>query len=404
MRILVTSPAPIWPLVYGGAVRSYHLLSAIAETNQVTLLYLQEEPHESVPKQLRDLCEVVHVFSPTYSSRAARLRSLSRASSFSRQKHFSATMNQWIAENEANFDCLLSEFTHTSWIPTRSLLRVVNLHNLEGELIWRTAQTDTKLVRKLYRYLDGLLLERDERKSLHSADLIWVTSEREKQLLRSKGIRRPCHVIANGVDWQFFAQPTLPLPTEQIVPELVFVGITHYYPNHQGMIWFLQRVWPLILAQRPQTTLAVIGGDPLPELNAYHSPQIQILGYIPEILPYYQNAKLTIVPLLSGSGTRFKLLESAATGTPIVTTTLGCEGIPVQNEKHCLIENDPIHFAQACLRLLNDPNLCTELSQNAQKMVRQQYDWRLVGEKARQTIEQLEERHLAPAFAPHSAY
>jgi glycosyltransferase involved in cell wall biosynthesis len=149
--------------------------------------------------------------------------------------------------------------------------------------------------------------------------------------------------------------------------------------NHDGAMFFLREVWPLL--RRPGRPLVVkmVGRAPQAELLAAHDGRECIVtGKVDEVLPYYREALAAIVPLRSGGGTRLKIVEALAAGTPVVSTSVGCEGLDVVDGRTILIADSPQAFAAAIERLLEDPALAAALSRDGRRLVEERYDWPLI--------------------------
>ena len=173
------------------------------------------------------------------------------------------------------------------------------------------------------------------------------------------------------------------------IPEIVFIGAAHYSPNEEAVKYFHESIWNKILSKRLSTTFGAVGGHPIPSIRFLSDDQFKIIGYVREILPYFQSAKLLVVPLLSGGGTRIKILEAFASGIPVVTTSLGVEGIEAVDGKHCLIRDDPDEFADACLSILTGPEKYQPMVKSSRKLVTERYDWESIGRLFVASVEKL---------------
>jgi len=140
----------------------------------------------------------------------------------------------------------------------------------------------------------------------------------------------------------------------------------------------------------PQARVLVVGADPLPEVRALAAdPAVEITGYVDDVLPYYQRSCLSAVSLRAGSGTRLKILEAMALGRPVVSTTLGCEGLDVTPDDNILVADSPTDFGTQTVRLLTDLDLRRRLVGNGRRLVETVYDWEVVGQRLLQTYEEV---------------
>ena len=189
-------------------------------------------------------------------------------------------------------------------------------------------------------------------------------------------------VVPNGVGigtdkkWDRLVETTQP-------NHFLFCGSLNYFPNQEGLYWFCKEVFPLILKEKPTAKLMVVGvGDPGEALaSLLKHPSIQFYGRVDKVGPYYQKAAMAIIPLLSGSGTRLKLLEAMGQGVAVVSTAIGAEGIDYTDGADILIANEADRFAQAVVKLLDEPLLASTISRKAFEFVKSRYDWDLIGEK-----------------------
>ncbi len=164
---------------------------------------------------------------------------------------------------------------------------------------------------------------------------------------------------------------------------ILFCGSLDYLPNQEGLLWFCKEVFPKIIQQLPAAKLLVVGkGDPGEELNSLLvNPSIVNYGRVDRVDTYYHQSAMAVVPLLSGSGTRLKLLESMAMGVPVVSTSSGAEGIRYTNGLNILIADDAIHFAEQVVEILSRPEKAKEIADQAFRFVQNQYDWNIIGEQ-----------------------
>ena len=190
-----------------------------------------------------------------------------------------------------------------------------------------------------------------ERRFLNSVDLVVTFSEKDADLLRSLGVRTPVHVMPPTID-----VPQTPAPDEsRDQTRLVFVGAFERPENLQGALWFLDEIWPLIIAEQPMATLDIVGAGPPPELLRRSIGPVRVTGEVSTIGPYYDGAAIAIAPLLTGAGVKFKIPQAMAYGLPVVTTSVGAEGLTGLVDEGMFVNDDPEGFALAVVALLSDP-------------------------------------------------
>ena len=178
---------------------------------------------------------------------------------------------------------------------------------------------------------------------------------------------------------------------EQASKDILFCGSMDYLPNREGLAWFLKNVFQLIVDALPGTRLLLVGrGDPGEELPPLlKHPAVVNYGMVDSVGIYYQKAAVAIVPLLSGSGTRLKLLEAMAYKAPIVATTIGAEGIDYTNHENIVIADKPEAFAGSVIELLNNPQMAEHIALSAFSFVQHKYDWNIIGDSMRAYLNEL---------------
>ncbi len=160
--------------------------------------------------------------------------------------------------------------------------------------------------------------------------------------------------------------------------DVVFIGKMDYRPNVDAMLWFGDKIWPKIVAERPRATFAIVGQKPHPRLRTLQQlPGVTVTGRVPRVQPYLAGAGVYAMPFRIGSGTRLKLIEALAAGKAVVSTTIGAEGYPVVDGEHLLLTDNPEGFAAAVLHLLSRAEERQALGRRGRRLA-EEYDWRRV--------------------------
>jgi glycosyltransferase involved in cell wall biosynthesis len=170
---------------------------------------------------------------------------------------------------------------------------------------------------------------------------------------------------------------------EEIPRFLIFCGSLWSIPNAEGLHWFCKKIWPLVLDESSDLKLLVVGIGKLPGKysEVYETPSVQFTGAVDDVKPWYNKAAVSVVPLLTGSGTRLKILEAMGMGVPIVSTTIGAEGIDYTEGKEIVIADEGMDFANKIIALLKNKDQREKLSVEARNLAASQYDWNVVGSK-----------------------
>ncbi len=390
-RILfVTSGLP-YPPHSGARQHDFHLIKEVSKYYSVSLLSLLEtESERRFIENLRPYCDSIDVV--TASPRSFRenvqgaLRCVREHRPFATHPYFYPEMAEKIRQLLTTQRIDVLQIEQSFLAPYRDVLpanaackTILSLHNLGSLQYRRMLRMTTSVREKLLFFLKWLLMRNWEARYAQRFDHILMVSGYEAQLLR-KLIKPhlPITVIENGVDVR--AHQILSLPHKS--NSLIFTGIMGYEPNEDAVLWFCREILPLVRQTIPGVMLLIVGHAPSPKVQklAKH-PDIVVTGYVPDIAPYYQQAQISIVPLRAGGGTRLKILEAMMLGRPVVSTSLGCEGLHVVDRKHLHIADTAQDFAQCIIQLLSDQAECETLINNARQLVESHYDWKIIGQK-----------------------
>lgn len=256
---------------------------------------------------------------------------------------------------------------------------VYDAHNAETNLQRRALQADlarpSRWTAAAYSWVQVRRLRDYETWVCRNADWITVVSKEDFHHLRALVPGLKATIIPNCIDVQEYQQDS---SSSIKAFDLLFTGKMDYRPNIDAVLWFAEEVWPIIRQERPETTWAIVGQKPHQRIKHLSNREgIELTGWVPDIPPYMNAAKIYIMPFRVGSGTRFKLIEAMAAGKAVVSTSMGCEGFSLTDRQDLLIEDEPQVFAQAVIRLLDQPEERSRLGQSA-RIRAADYDWRVV--------------------------
>ncbi|NCC50707.1 MAG: glycosyltransferase [Spartobacteria bacterium] len=209
-----------------------------------------------------------------------------------------------------------------------------------------------------------------------AADRVLVLTPQERYNLLEHAPNLMTSVIPSGVDTRFF-RPAKEQPTEA-GEHILFTGYYCDTPNEDAVLWFCRQVWPRLRAERPHLNFLVVGPEPTPAMRdiAAKDPRIIITGMVDDLRAYLARAQVFVCPVRLGSGMRGKILEAMAAGVPVVSTSLGVEGIPAQIGNNCFLADTPDIMAQYISLLLDDAPLRQSIAQHAREMVSERFSWR----------------------------
>lgn len=383
MKILVVArslPRPTW----GAGTRNYHLLRALATKHQVSLLALVDE-HErehSAAAHLTAHTQIIRQIALPQggSRRFDQIRMLATGRSYYLGIHASPAAQNALDDELARsaYDAVFFESLVVAGYRVPQHIRVIlDEHNIEHELLRRSYQRAGSLPRRGFNWLEYRRVRPLEIAWCKRADMVLVTSEREQRVLRALLPEKNVQVVPNGVDIEAFS----PNPSVTEMPgRIIFTASFDYYPNVQGALHFAEHCWPLIRSALPEATWHLVGRNPPDEIMRLGTlPGVTVTGTVPEVQPHLAAAQVAIVPLLTGAGTRLKILEALSMRRAIVSTALGCEGIDCVPGKHLLIADDPVAFAGAVVDLLRDASRRASLGEAGRRLVEERYSWDYCG-------------------------
>jgi glycosyltransferase involved in cell wall biosynthesis len=254
-------------------------------------------------------------------------------------------------------------------VPGASLLFT---HNVEAEIFRRQAGIATNIFNRAVWKSQEAKMERFESVASRRFDSVVAVSERDAQYFRTVCGSERVTVIPTGVDLDYFQYR--PQQTEE-TPDggtVVFTGSMNWLPNVDGLRYFMDDVWPLIVRRRPQVKMVVVGHSP-PKLLIQAAQDRRLAwtftGFVDDVRSYCLGAGVYVIPLRVGGGTRIKAFEAMAMGCPMVSTTIGIEGLPIVDGRDCLVADTAQGFADAVLRIFREAPLRRSLAENARRLV-----------------------------------
>jgi glycosyltransferase involved in cell wall biosynthesis len=379
---------PPYPLDEGLAIRQFHLMKAYARLGDVRLVFFHADERR-VPglEALGEYCASVH---PVWAGSTfgqgeflrlswvrQRRRHMLTARPYAATLAFSAEMRRIIEEVARGADlihvCRLHMVPHVQGLFARGADRprlVLDLDEVESVASARRLKVDRPgqgALTALSGYYDIARLWLYQRRAVGWFDRTFVCSSRDRDRLG----RATVVAVPNGA--------TLSAKTGGLSRDpatILYCGSLSYRANVNALVLFVQRILPLIRREVPDARLLVVGRQPTEEVRALHDGKsIWVHGDVPDVEEYYGRSTLLAVPLAEGGGTRIKILEAFAAGTPVVSTSLGCEGLEVADGEHLLIADEPAAFADACVSVLRRPELGARLAVRGRSLVEERYTW-----------------------------
>jgi len=390
MNILFLSRWFPFPPDNGSKLRIYRLLSGLSKFHNITLLSFVEQPFADSQALSTQFCSRVEVitwrpYNP--GSLKAKLGILGSSPRFISDTH-SPEMEMLIRRvvSEEKYDLVIaSQLSMAAYYHSFRHIPAL-FEEIELGLFYDQAANAGNIFKRLRYSLTWFKLNRYLSQLLNSFQACTVVSQQEHQLL-TKNLPKhqgKVEVIPNCVDIVDYSglQLTQPEPDQ-----LIFSGSFRYYVNHDAMVWFVREVYPIIIKFNPQIRLVITGdhGDlPLPSTT-----NVTLTGYVDDVKPLIASSSVSLAPIWSGGGTRLKILEAMAIGTPVVATTKGAEGLDVRAGEHLLIADTADAFADCVIRILVDKDLRDRLVKNASLLIKEKYDWSAVAPRFLRLVERI---------------
>lgn len=386
MKILNVMPFPPAPPDCGGALREFYLLKSLASQHEVTVLtYGSHKQLMAFIKEFGNIVEEIYMLREPWQRRRRRFAKLQAMRSSSNSDfyncHYTLQMQDKITEllSEKKFDAVHCEFSAMGNFDFgEGVIKVLNTHNVEYENYLRMGKKTRSLFRKWYYYNEYKKVYQEEISALKKQDAIFSASCENHKIIRKNVPDVPNYIISNGVDTSFFRPSVLTRPEPY---SLVFTGMMGYFPNSDGIHYFLNKIFPLIQMKIPKAKIYVVGKNPPRSLKRRASKTVIVTDVVEDVRPYIWRSSVFVVPIRMGSGTRFKVLEALAMKKPVVTTSIGCEGIDVEDGISALIKDDPKAFAESVVRVLRRRELGKRLAETGYKFVKDRHDWSIIGDR-----------------------
>lgn len=386
MNILFLSTWFPYPPDNGSKLRAYHLLRSLAQRHQVTLLsfaFTTARPDD--PGELQEWCQEIQVVpvDPFAFNQAGALRTFLSTRPVASRPVSAMSQRVAAALQATAFDAVIAStgmmVDYALQAPSR-VARILEEHNAMTRWAWERYEEAAGAAQRARRWLSWRKSRRYEARTYPHFDLITMVSQQDRQATREAiGAGRPrVEVVPNGVDCAH-NRPGLAQPRPA---SLVYNGSLTYSANYDAMRWFLVEVYPRIRGQVPEASLTITGSTEGVDLAGLAlDDSVHLPGFVQDVRLPVAGAAVAVAPIRQGGGTRLKILEAMALGTPVVATAKGAEGLDVRDGEHLLLADDPERFASQTIRLVSDADLHGRLAANARHLVETRYDWQQIGQK-----------------------
>jgi len=380
VRILFLQKRLLLPCDTGGKIRTLNVLRHLAKWHEVTYLCNLQESESIYVDELRstgvELKTVPWVEAPRRSLRFLlfAVRNLLSKYPLNVDKDYDPHLRRVAEElvQEGNHDLLICDFVQMARnCLLLDLPKLLFQHNVEAEIFERLSQR-VRGPWSWYLRRQAARMRCFESDAGADFDGVVAVSRRDQQQFRDRYDWKQVDVIDTAVDVDYYS----PSPTSGKTSSrsIVFIGSMDWPPNQEGVLHFVQSIWPQVLAKHPDVEFTIVGRHPSASIRSLERlPNIQVTGGVADTRPYLDRALLSIVPLYSGGGTRLKIFESMAMKCPVVSTSLGAEGLEVVDGEHLKIRDSDQEFSNSISELVSDKRQRERLSQAAYLLVHDRY-------------------------------
>jgi polysaccharide biosynthesis protein PslH len=406
VHILWLKTELLHPVDKGGKIRSYQILKELTLKHHVTYLTLDDGMADNAAYELA--AEYCHEL-----IRIPHRRRVKLTAGFYADLVFNFTSNLPYAiakyqspEMRRRLDALIIQVPYDV-VVCDFLAPAVNMplhlscptvlfqHNVEAMIWKRHADLQTNPLKRAYLLTQWRKMQAFEGMMCRRADRVIAVSREDAEIMQRDYGVPAVDDVPTGVDTAFFRSRGA---EQRGRHDLVFTGSMDWFPNVDAITYFTDKIMPLIKKIIPEVTLTVVGRDPHPALIklSKRDSSIVVTGKVGDVRPYMDRAAAYIVPLRIGGGTRLKIYEAMAMEKPIISTTIGAEGLPVRSERDLLLADTPADFASAVVRVLKDEQLASRLSHHAARMVREQFGWSGVAKRFAEICESTRHSSSSP--------
>lgn len=382
-RLLVLSPRFLFPLDQGGRIRTANTLRHM-KGGEFHLTLLSPAPPDAAhwSEETERVCDRFLSWPEPSTSNLGRALALPGRLPINVASDASAAGRNMVASALAERpDAILIDFPHAAVLlpPRLEIPAIIFTHNVEAEIFARHAAVARGPMRLVWQH-EARKMRRFEGEVLRRCQTVIAVSERDARALETAYGLSGVEPIETGVDTEFYTYRR-PQPAPDGGGTVVFTGSMDSRSNIDGIEFLLDEVWPLLVRRRPGARAVIAGRNPperLKETARARGFDWTFTGFVDDVRPYVAGAHAYAIPLRVGSGTRIKVFEAMAMGCPVVSTRLGAEGLDVRDGEHFLAADTAPAFADALLRLLDEPKLQLRLSETARNLVTTRFGWPVV--------------------------
>ena len=380
MKILFIADKVPYPIYNdGGTLMNYHLLKFLKKKHNVDFISFGGDNFSE--DFMRDICNTNILINDIVKlNKIHLLISLFRLNPpFYNNKSvvFSKKIKLLVENNNYDLIFIDSIFMDVYGSQIKHHNKIISLHDSLSLLYLSFYNKSNKTLNKIYYKFCSFIYKKKELHILKNYKKCLFVSPKDIDYLKgnSSFSINNSYVIPNGVNQELIDKP---LNNRNDKHSIVFTGVMDYKPNVDAVLFFVDKIFPLILNKNPKVIFLVVGKNPTKEIQDLKSSNIKITGFVDDISEYILNCSVYVSPLISGAGLKNKILEAMALRKPIVCTSISLDGINVENDIHLLCKDNPRDFAESVCLLLNNDKLRNKLVSNAYELIKNEYSWNYI--------------------------
>lgn len=379
-KLLFISPELPFPAQSGGKVKTLKLVQSLAQRYQVTFvspLKLDDADFQEEFARVSGCFQHMHAPVDIPRSAARLLESYAHGCPLNVTRTLDRGLQRQVAELADRHDIIiLDHYEVLPYLPSeyRGLV-IYHAHNAYFKIWQRYASLPGNPAMRLAAFLEAKRVRRYEATVASRAELVFAAPNDARELIDA-GV--PAEKIRDTYHLGDDSQLDLPeLRFQDTLRKLMYVGFLGWEPNIQGLLWFIENVWPELAVRHPTLRFDIVGKNPDERLKMAVAdyPAIRLTGYVSDLQTIYRDSRVSVAPLLFGSGMKVKVLDAMARGIPTVTTSVGAEGIDVESGMQLIVEDDALVMADRIDELLDNRQLWEQLQRESRQLIRRQYTW-----------------------------
>jgi glycosyltransferase involved in cell wall biosynthesis len=373
MKILFATSNLPYPPNSGANIRTFNLIKLASKQHDISLISLVYEDEKIHISELEKYCKVYPI--DVNIKKYGRLISLLSVYPYQTMiKYYSKTykilIEQIVQENK--YDIIqIESLLISANLKDINVPKVLDAHNIESDILFRTSKNNIFGLKSILNYLDYIKNLTFEKEIVQAMDACIAVSDNDLQKLIEMGTKKAI-IVPNCTDLSYYQE------TKKInfKPRIVFTGLMNWHPNVDAMNNFCKVAYSTLKENIPDIELYIVGKNPTPEILQYDGVNnIVVTGEVEDVRQFVADSDVCVVPLRIGGGTRLKIIEYFAMKKPVISTSIGAEGILAIHEEHLIIEDDISKYPEKIIEIMNNRPLREKIVQNAHQLAQIKYSW-----------------------------